>query len=70
VLRILLTGKPPVRGGGGMPQRIIVSSRSAPALRTTGAAIVWKHARHGREVSDVAVHHAEQSDDRSLVRGD
>src|SRR5258707_8085278 len=30
VLRMLVTGGPPVRGGGGMPQRIIVSSRSAP----------------------------------------
>ena len=37
VLRMLVTGGPPVRGGGGMPQRIIVSSRSAPTLRTTGA---------------------------------
>src|SRR6202045_3406834 len=37
VLRILVTGGPPNFGGGGMPQRIIVSSRSAPALRTTGA---------------------------------
>jgi hypothetical protein len=37
VLRILVTGGPPVRGGGGIPQRIRTSSRSAPALRTTGA---------------------------------
>jgi hypothetical protein len=36
-LRILVTGGPPVRGGGGIPQRIRTSSRSAPALRTTGA---------------------------------
>jgi hypothetical protein len=36
VLRILVTGGPPVRGGG-MPQRIMISSRSVPALRTTGA---------------------------------
>jgi hypothetical protein len=33
----MVTGDPPVRGGGGMPQRIITSSRSAPALRMTGA---------------------------------
>jgi hypothetical protein len=32
-----VTGGPLVRGGGGMPQRIIVSSRSVPTLRTTGA---------------------------------
>jgi hypothetical protein len=37
VLRMLVTGGPPVLSGGGMPQRIIVSSRSAPALRTIGA---------------------------------
>jgi hypothetical protein len=37
VLRMLVTAGPPVRSGGGMPQRIIVSSRSAPALRMTGA---------------------------------
>ena len=33
VLRMLVTGGPPVRGGGNIPQRII----TAPALRTTGA---------------------------------
>jgi hypothetical protein len=37
VLRMLVTGGPPVRGGGGIPQRIVVSSRSAPTLRITGA---------------------------------
>jgi hypothetical protein len=36
VLRILVTGGPPVRGGGGMTQRIVTNSRSALALRTTG----------------------------------
>ncbi len=37
VLRMLVTGGPPNLGGGGIPQRIIVSSRSAPTLRTAGA---------------------------------
>jgi hypothetical protein len=37
MLRVFVTGGPPVRGGGGMPQRIMISSRSSPALRTTGA---------------------------------
>jgi len=37
VLRMLVTGAPPNFGGGGIPQRIMVSSRSAPTLRTTGA---------------------------------
>jgi hypothetical protein len=37
VLRMFVTGGPPVRGGGGMPQRLRTSSRSTPALRMTGA---------------------------------
>src|ERR1700736_3840527 len=37
VLRMFVTGYPPARGSGGMPQRIITISRSAPVLRTTGA---------------------------------
>src|SRR5712675_3366654 len=37
VLRMLVTGAPPARGGGGMPQRIIANSRSSSVLRTTGA---------------------------------
>jgi hypothetical protein len=37
VLRMLVTGAPPNFGDGGIPQRIMVSSRSAPALRTIGA---------------------------------
>src|SRR5215468_11179519 len=38
VLRMFVTGGPPVRGGGGMPHRINVISRPASALRITGAA--------------------------------
>jgi hypothetical protein len=37
VLRMLVTGGPPVRGGGGIPQCIKIISRSSPALRITGA---------------------------------
>ena len=36
VLRILVTGSPPVRGGGGMPQRIVTISVPASVLRITG----------------------------------
>ena len=50
-----------VRGGGGMPQR------SASGLLAFGARVandlgrvIGKHARHWREVADVAVHHAKQ----------
>jgi hypothetical protein len=45
VLRILVTGGSPLRGGVGIPQRIVVSSRSAPTLRTTGAGI-WPDRFH------------------------
>jgi hypothetical protein len=29
---MLVTGGPPVRGGGGMPHRIIISSRPSPSF--------------------------------------
>jgi hypothetical protein len=38
-LRTLATGWVPTFGGGGKPQRIIVSTRSPSAARTTGA--IW-----------------------------
>src|SRR3979490_2448103 len=37
VLRMLVTGGPPSFGGGGMPQRMVVSSRPVSVLRITGA---------------------------------
>jgi len=37
VLRILVIGYPPARGGGGMPQRIKTISLPASVFRTTGA---------------------------------
>ena len=37
VFLMFVTGYPPARGGGGIPQRIIVISGSPPELRTTGA---------------------------------
>jgi hypothetical protein len=37
VFLMLVTGGPPVRGGGGMPHLIIASSRPVSVLRTTGA---------------------------------
>src|SRR6185437_14437030 len=37
VLRMFVAGKLPARGGGGMPQRIMVSSVPVSVLRTTGA---------------------------------
>jgi len=37
VFRMLVTGGRPNFGGAGIPQRIMVNSRSAPALRTMGA---------------------------------
>src|ERR1700721_1508944 len=37
VLRMLVIGGPPVRGGGGMPQRIMTNSVPFSVLRMTGA---------------------------------
>src|SRR6478609_9427928 len=37
VLRMFVTGGPPDRGGGGMPQRIITISRPPSLSRITGA---------------------------------
>jgi hypothetical protein len=37
VLRMFVTGGPPILDGGGIPRRIMVKSRSASVLRTTGA---------------------------------
>jgi hypothetical protein len=34
---MLVTGAPPVRGGGSMPQRMVVSSVPLSAFRMTGA---------------------------------
>jgi hypothetical protein len=36
----------------------------------TGAKVVGKHARHRRQVADIAVDDVEKGDDRGLVRGD
>lgn len=56
---MLVTGGPPVRGGGGMPQRIMVSSRSVPAFADDRRGVVWKHALHGRQVADIPIDDAE-----------
>jgi hypothetical protein len=37
VLRMFVTGAPPMRGGGGMPQRMVAISRPVSVLRMTGA---------------------------------
>ena len=53
-----------------MPHRAMASSRPSAPLRTIGAWIVGKDARHRRQIADVSVHDAEQRDDGSLVGGD
>jgi hypothetical protein len=45
VLRMLVTGGPPVRGGGGMPRRIVASSVPWSVLRITGAGVSLKTRR-------------------------
>jgi hypothetical protein len=57
---MLVTGGPPVRGGGGMLHRVAHDRRG----------IIWKHARHRREVADIAIDDAEQSSYGSLVGRD
>jgi len=34
-----------------------------------GRGIIWKHARHGLQISDIAVHDAEEGGDRALIGG-
>jgi|HubBroStandDraft_2_1064218.scaffolds.fasta_scaffold313038_1 hypothetical protein len=45
---MLVTGRPPNFGGGGMSYRIFTSSRPPLWLRTTGA---WEYARKARQIS-------------------
>jgi hypothetical protein len=65
---MLVTGGHGDFGGGGMPRRIMLNSRPVSVLRTTEPDNLetW----HRCEVTDIAVHHAEQALDRFLVRGD
>ena len=67
VLRMLVTGGPPVLGGGGMPQRIMVSSRCVAHDRRW---IVREDAGHRRRVANVSIDDPEQRDDGGLVGGD
>jgi hypothetical protein len=66
VLRIFVTGKPPARGGGGMPQRIMIISLGI-CIPDDRRRKIGKHAGHRRQVADLAVHHPEKRDDGSLV---
>jgi hypothetical protein len=61
---MLVMGNPPARGGGGIPQRIMISSRSAPALQTTGAGQSGKTPGRRLQVADVPIHHPEQLRDK------
>jgi hypothetical protein len=74
VFLMLVTGAPPIFGGGGMPQRIIVGSRSVPRLRKTGAGLVLlgasqldQYLAHGR-YTDGADAEADQALVRYLIR--
>ncbi len=59
---MFVTGGTAILGGGRIPQRIIVSSVPLSVLR-----IVGEDPRHWGEVSNVAIDHAEQPDDRFLT---
>src|SRR5258705_13218603 len=67
VLRMLVTGGPPNFGGGGIPQRIIISSRSPSIVRTTGAGQSGKTPGIGGRLPAGDL---EQVADRGLVLGD
>jgi hypothetical protein len=70
VLRMFVTGGPPVRGGGGMPQRISTISRSPAASRMTGAGVIRKYAGHRRQIAFIAADDPEEVGYRGLVGGD
>ena len=58
---MLVTGSPPVRGGGGMPQRIVTISVPASRVADDWRRIVRKDARHRRQIADVAIDHEEEA---------
>jgi hypothetical protein len=51
-----------------MPQRMVVSSVPLFVLRTTGG-VIWKNARHWRQVTDIAIQDPEEGDDGRLICG-
>src|ERR1700726_3639415 len=56
VLRMFVTGKPPARGGGGIPhQHHNQLALAALIVANHRGRVVGKHARHRREVADVPV---------------
>jgi hypothetical protein len=67
---MFVTGGPPVRGGGGMPQRISTISRSPAASRMTGAGVIRKYAGHRRQIAFIAADDPEEVGYRGLVGGD
>jgi hypothetical protein len=70
VLRMLVTGGPPARGGWrhAPPHHDHLASGFDIANHRSG--VIWKHARHRLQVTDVAVDDPEQSDDRGLIGRD
>ena len=70
VYLMFVTGYPSANGGGGMPHRIMVGSRPSSGVAHHRSRLIWKHARHRREVADIAIDDAEQSSYGSLVGRD
>lgn len=58
-----------MRGGGGIPQRIIASSVPASELRITGR-VVRENPGHRGEVAHVSIDDAEEAEDGFLVGRD
>ncbi|MGY3578853.1 hypothetical protein ACVMB1_006057 [Bradyrhizobium sp. USDA 4504] len=67
VLRMFVTGGPPVRGGGHAPAHHDHLALFGGGIPDHGGRVVRKHAGHRREVTDVTVDHAEEVEDRGLV---
>jgi hypothetical protein len=58
----LATGGPPKLGGGGLTLWA--------GIAHDRCRIVGKYAGHRLQVTDIAIHHPEEGDDRRLVSGD
>ena len=70
VLRILVTGGPPVRGGGGIPTASASSRSQPPSCGSGGLDSQGIRPSHGPQIANVAIDHAEEGEDGGSVGGD
>jgi len=67
VLRMLVTGGPPIFGGGGHVPAHCCQFATSVGVANDRCRIVRKHAGHRRQIADVAVDHSEQPNDGGLI---